>query len=180
LAELADRVTEVAGPSVASIDLPNATPSPASHTPQPTVVNAVESHPPTEADFKQIMSRLEKLQTTVIKTLTHKLVAQTLVTTSSSNLSAHNCLLHIHNPTNHLTFLIDTGAAVSVIPRQPIAAKLGVCLQNASVQQGRNSSTCWTLELSDLQRVLSLLLFIWFLRNLGVADPVETTGALAK
>ncbi len=35
--------------------------------------------------------------------------------TSAPGLSTSR-LLHIHAPTNHLTFLVDTGAAVSVLP----------------------------------------------------------------
>ncbi len=34
-----------------------------------------------------------------------------------------SCLLHIHDPTNHLTFLVDTGAAVSVVPPSAIDRK---------------------------------------------------------
>ena len=44
-----------------------------------------------------------------------KRIGRTLATTSVPGLPTSR-LLHIHDPTNHLTFLIDTGAAVSVLP----------------------------------------------------------------
>ena len=44
-----------------------------------------------------------------------KRIGRTLATTSVPGLPTSR-LLHIHDPTKHLTFLIDTGAAVSVLP----------------------------------------------------------------
>ena len=43
-----------------------------------------------------------------------KHIGRTLVTTSVPGQPTSR-LLHIHDPTNHLTFLIDTGAVVSVL-----------------------------------------------------------------
>ena len=62
LAELADRVTEVAAPPVATV-----TPSGplASQPPQATPVSTVGAYQPTSADFERILSELSKLQTTV-------------------------------------------------------------------------------------------------------------------
>ena len=44
-----------------------------------------------------------------------KLAGQALAATSVPGISTSR-LLHIHDPSNHLTFLVDTGAAVSVLP----------------------------------------------------------------
>lgn len=54
--------------------------------------------------------------------LSPKLAGQALATTSDPGLSTSR-LLHIHDPTNHLTFLVDTGAAVSVLPPSPTDRK---------------------------------------------------------
>ena len=54
--------------------------------------------------------------------LSPKLAGQALQTTSVPDLSTSR-LLHIRDPTNQLTFLIDTGAAISVLPPSPIDRK---------------------------------------------------------
>lgn len=54
--------------------------------------------------------------------LSPKLAGPALATTSAPGLSTSR-LLHIHDPTNHLTFLVDTGAAVSVLPPSPADRK---------------------------------------------------------
>ena len=66
LAELADKVTEVAAPPVAAIAQPTKPPvDPTSQPSQATPVAAVETRQPTSADFERILSELAKLQTTV-------------------------------------------------------------------------------------------------------------------
>ncbi len=148
LAELADRVVEVAGCSISSVSQPVAQPTPPNKPDQVSTVTPELPCQPTAADFDRILSQLSKLQTTV-KSLTHassvsprrrrkqspsaasspdrfcwyhwkqlpKRVYQALAMTNPPGQSSLKChLLHMHDPTNHLTFLIDTGAAISVIP----------------------------------------------------------------
>ena len=54
--------------------------------------------------------------------LSPKLAGRALATTSVPGLSTSR-LLHIRDSTNHLTFLVDTGAAVSVLPPAPTDRK---------------------------------------------------------
>ena len=51
-----------------------------------------------------------------------KLAGQALATTGAPGLTTSR-LLHIHDTTNHCTFLVDTGAAVSVLPPSPADRK---------------------------------------------------------
>ena len=66
LAELADKVMEVAAPPVAAIVQPTKPPiDPTSQPSQATPAAAVETPQPTSAEFEWILSELAKLQTTI-------------------------------------------------------------------------------------------------------------------
>lgn len=72
--------------------------------------------------------------------LSPKLAGQALATTSAPGLSTSR-LLHIHDPTNHRTFLVDTGAAVSVLPPSPTDRKYPQPHFNLQAANGSNIST---------------------------------------
>ncbi len=71
-----------------------------------------------------------------------KLGVQALATTSyPGRTNRTSRLLHIHDPTNHLTFLVDTGAAVSVVPPSAIDRKHRQLNFNLQAANGSSIST---------------------------------------
>ena len=104
-----------------------------------------------------------------------KLAGQALAMTSAPGLSTSR-LLHIHDNTNHLTFLVDTSAAVSVLPPSPADKKHPQPHFNLQAANGSDISTFGRKSLTlnlGLRRSLP-----WIFVVADVSKPILGTDFL--